>query len=72
MTRFSIFSAIAFLVASAIQATDFELATMTVPVASIVEANLLKGDHYVIAESVTVENYIARNPENQDHAQSTL
>lgn len=44
--------------AATIPATDFEPATMTIPASSILEAGLLKGGHYTIAESVLVDGYM--------------
>ena len=58
MTRLVIVLTAAVLVASASQAADFEAATMTVPASSILEPGLLKGEHYAITESVTVDGYM--------------
>ncbi len=58
MTRFIIIVTSALLVASAAQAANFEAASMTVPASTILEPGLLKGEHYTIAESVTVDGYM--------------
>ena len=58
MTRLVIVLTAAVLVASASQAADFEAAAMTVPASSILEPGLLKGEHYAITESVTVDGYM--------------
>lgn len=58
MTRFLILVTAAILVASVTQAADFEAATLTVPASSILEPGLLEGEHYTIAESVTVDGYM--------------
>ncbi len=58
MNRFLIVAVAAILAASPVQAVDFEPATMTVLTSSILDSHLLKGEHYTIAESVTVSGYM--------------
>lgn len=44
--------------AATISVADFEPATMTIPASSLLDEDLLKGEHYTIAESVTVDGYM--------------
>ena len=58
MTRFIIIATTAILAFSAVQAANFEAATMTVPASSILEPGLLRGEHYAITKPVTVDGYM--------------
>ena len=58
MTRLIIVVTAAILAASAAQAANFDTATTTVSASSILKPGLLKGEHYTIAESVTVDGYM--------------
>lgn len=58
MIRFIVVVTSAILVASAAHAANFESATMTVSASSILEPSLLKGEHYTIQDSVTVNGYM--------------
>ncbi len=58
MTHLSIIATTAILAAGAFQPTGFEPATMTIPASSLLEEDMLKGDRYTIAETVTVEGYM--------------
>lgn len=58
MKRLIIIATAAILTVGTVQAVNFEAATMTVSASSILEPGLLKGEHYTIAESVTVDGYM--------------
>jgi len=58
MTRLIIVATAVILAASAAQAANFDTATTTVSASSILKPGLLEGEHYRIAESVTVDGYM--------------
>jgi hypothetical protein len=58
MSRLMIVVTTAVLFASAAHSANFEPETMTVSASSILEPGLLVGEHYTIAESVTVDGYM--------------
>lgn len=71
MIRLSIIVATAILAANAVHAIDFEPLTMTIPASSILESNLLKGELYTIADTVTVDGYMHHYTVDSDFGQFT-
>jgi len=72
MIRFIIVVTVAILVASAAHAANFESATMTVSASSILEPSLLKGEHYTIQDSVTVDGYMNHYKVDSDFGPFTV
>lgn len=58
MPYFSIVAFTAMLMVSAVHASEFEQGTVTVVASEILGTDMLKGEHYTIAESVTVDGYM--------------
>jgi len=71
MIRLAIIAATTILVATAVYAAEFEPATLTVPASSIIETNLLKGEHYTIGETVTVDGYMNHYTVDSEFGQFT-
>jgi len=72
MTRFILAVTTAILVASAAQAVNFEAASMTVSASSILEPSLLKGEHYTIQDTVTVDGYMNHYKVDSDFGPFTV
>ena len=71
MPRFSIVAAAVILATGLIQAAEFEPATLMVSASGLLEANVLKGEHYTIAESVTVDGYMNHYTVDSEFGQFT-
>jgi len=71
MTRLLMTVSAVFFFTGAVLAIDFEPITLTVPATSILEANELKGAHYTIADSVTVEGYMNNYTVDSEFGQFT-
>ena len=71
MTRILIAVISTFFAISSVHANEFEPSTMTVPTTSILDAAMLKGEHYTIAETVEVNGYMNHYTVDSEFGQFT-